>query len=169
MHDTILSLNAKTGAVVWKKYYPGTARNAVCYDKDNVYASFEQYFYCLDANTGKFKWQFEAGFFIESAPTIAGNTIWIGADDYLIYAINRNTGERAYFITTGSTSFYTLVNNESLFSLSVYGEFMPMCMTQNNKTTPFCMSFDREKLYQANNKITSLDSPPYISSRTMVP
>lgn len=171
VHDTILSLNAKTGAVVWKKYYPGTARNAVCYDKDNVYASFEQYFYCLDANTGKFKWQFEAGFFIESAPTIAGNTIWIGADDYLIYAINRNTGERAYFITTGSTSFYTLLNNESLFSLSVYGELY--AYVHDSKQQKYSVLYELwigKNYARLNNKMTSLDSPPYINNnRTMVP
>lgn len=171
VHDTIISLNAKTGQVVWKKFYPGTARNAVCYDNENVYASFEQYLYCLDANTGKFKWQFEAGFFIESAPTIAGNFIWVGGDDFLLYAIHRETGERAYFIMTGSTSLYTLINNGSLFSVSVYGELY--AYVHDTKQQNYSVTYELwigKNYARLNNHFASIDSPPYIkNNRTMVP
>lgn len=170
--DSLICLDKQTGEVLWKQFFPSlNAVSPTSFYGNDVFAAFDQYFYCINAANGKVKWQFEAGYFVESAPSISDKYIWLGADDFIIYCLDRQTGARLYFALTGSTSYYTLVANNSLFSLSVYGELYAYIPDQKRSGEKITFDLWIGKDYaRLNGKTSSIDAPPYISKgRTMVP
>ncbi len=80
----LYAIDPKTGRLNWKQFFTGDAMSPPSYFGNDVFASFDQYLYCLNSSNGKIKWQFEAGFFIESAPSVSEKYVWIGADDFNI-------------------------------------------------------------------------------------
>ncbi len=48
---------------------------------------------CLDAETGRLRWQFFAAAPVRLAPTIAGNRVLFGADDGWVYCVNAGDGK----------------------------------------------------------------------------
>ena len=137
--DTLICLNRQTGAVMWKQFFPNlSAMSGTSFYGSDVFTSFDQYFVCVNAATGKVKWQFEAGFFVESSPSISDKYVWIGADDFILYCLDRNTGNRLYYSITGSTSYHTVIANNSVFSLSIYGDlysYIPDMKKKNESIT----------------------------------
>lgn len=170
--DSLICLNKSTGEVLWKQFFPNlSAMSSTSFYGTDVFASFDQYFYCINSENGKIKWQFEAGYFIESAPSISDKYIWLGADDFIIYCLDRTTGKKLYYGLTGSTSYHTVVANGSIFSLSIYGElyaYVPdLKKVQSTVTYDLWIGKQYAKL---NGKMISIDAAPFISQgRTMVP
>lgn len=170
--DSLISLDKDTGEVLWKQFFPNlAAMSGTSFYGTDVFVSFDQYFYCINAETGKIKWQFEAGFFIESSPSISEKYIWLGADDFIIYCLDRVSGKKLYYGLTGSTSYYTVVANNAIFSLSIYGELY--CYIPDIKKKQATATYDLwiGKTYcRLNGKIGPIDAAPFISQgRTMVP
>jgi outer membrane protein assembly factor BamB len=60
--------------------------------------------------------------YIESVPSVSEKYIWIGADDFNIYCVDRLSGKKLFESISGSTSYYVVIGNNQIFSLSVYGE-----------------------------------------------
>lgn len=52
--------------------------------------------YCLDAASGKQRWQFTAGGPVDSPPTIAGGRVLFGCTDGWVYCLNATNGELAW-------------------------------------------------------------------------
>jgi outer membrane protein assembly factor BamB len=170
--DSLICLNKVTGELLWKQFFPNlNAMSSTSFYESEVYASFDHYFYCINAENGKIKWQFEAGFFIESAPSISDKFIWLGADDFVIYCLDRKTGKKLFYGITGSTSYYTIVANNSIFSLSIYGElyaYIPDLKKKQDSVT--CDLWIGKQYSRTNGKMGTIDAPPFISQgRTMVP
>lgn len=170
--DTLICLNRQTGAVMWKQFFPNlAAMSGTSFYGSDVFTSFDQYFVCVNATTGKVKWQFEAGFFVESSPSISEKYIWIGADDFILYCLDRNTGNRLYYSITGSTSYHTVIANNSVFSLSIYGDLYSYIpdLKARNETITYDLWIGK-KYGRLNGKTTPIDAAPFISQgRTMVP
>ena len=53
--------------------------------------SHDNSIYCLNASTGEKKWSFATADYVEGCPTIADGTLYVGSDDYHIYAFDLNT------------------------------------------------------------------------------
>jgi len=127
--------------------------------------------YCLDNKSGKIKWQFEAGYYIESIPSVSEKYVWIGADDFNIYCVDRLNGKKLFESITGSTSYYIVIGNNQIFSLSVYGElfaFMPKPST--DQTYVKFELWIGKKYACKNGKFLNIDAPPIIENgRTLVP
>ncbi|MDD4613909.1 MAG: stalk domain-containing protein, partial [Caldisericia bacterium] len=170
--DTLYCLDTKTGKQVWKTFYPNyNAMNPPSYSEDDIYVAFDQFLYSIDVKTGNLNWQFEAGFFIESAPIISDNYIWIGADDFMIYCLDRKTGNRLYFTSVGTTSKYLILANQSMYSVSSYGELFSFVHDATERRNYVVFEMWVGKKYVRDNQNTySIDASPFVENgRTMVP
>jgi outer membrane protein assembly factor BamB len=167
----LYALDPKTGRLNWKQFFTGEAMNSPTYFGNDVFASFDQYLYCLDNKSGKIKWQFEAGYYIESVPSVSEKYIWIGADDFNIYCVDRLSGKKLFESISGSTSYYVVIGNNQIFSLSVYGElfaFVPRAF-EEEANIKFELWIGK-KYARKNGKFLSIDAPPFIENgRTLVP
>ena len=167
----LYSIHSKTGKLNWKQFFAGNAMNSPTYFGNDVFASFDQYLYCLDSKNGKIKWLFEAGFYIESVPSVSEKYIWIGADDFNIYCVDRLTGKKLFESITGSTSYYVVIGNNQIFSLSVYGELFAFVPKAPKAETNVKFELWVGKKYaRKNGKFLSIDAAPFIENgRTLVP
>lgn len=57
-----------------------------------VYIGSDQEFYCLDAVTGAFIWNYTTNNFIESSPAVANGKVYIGINDGKVYCLNALSG-----------------------------------------------------------------------------
>ncbi len=169
--DSIYAINISTGKLKWKNIFTGQSMNPSSFFKNHVYVGFNQYLYCLNIDTGKTIWQFEAGFYIESAPCISEKYVWVGADDFNIYCLDRLTGKKLYESISGSTSLFVVIGNNRIFSLSVYGElyaFMPIKKTDNSPI--FFELWIGKNYVRKNGKFLSIDAAPFVENgRTLLP
>jgi outer membrane protein assembly factor BamB len=170
--DTLFCIDTKTGKQVWKTFYPNyNAMNPPSYYEDNIYVAFDQFLFSVDVKTGNLNWQFEAGFFIESAPVISKDYIWIGSDDFIIYCLDRRTGHPLYFTSAGTTSKYLVLSNDRIFSVSSYGELFSFVhdATERRGYVVFEMWVGK-KYVRDNDRTYAIDAPPFVEEgRTMVP
>lgn len=167
----LYAIDPKTGKLNWKQFFTGNAMNSPTYFGKDVFTSFDQYLYCLDSKNGKIKWQFEAGYYIESTPSISEKYVWIGADDFNIYCIDRLTGKKLFEAIAGSTSYYLVIGNNQLFSLSVYGDLFAFVPKASKEEINVKFELWVGKKYvRKNGKFMSIDAPPFIENgRTLVP
>jgi outer membrane protein assembly factor BamB len=169
--DSIYAINITNGKLKWKNIFDAESMNPTSFYNNNVYAGFDQFLYCLNADNGKVVWQFEAGYYIESAPCISDKYIWIGADDFNIYCIDRLTGEKLYESITGSTSYYVVIGNNRIFSLSIYGElYSYIPIAKKEKVNVVFELWIGKKYVRKNGKFMNIDAPPFIDKgRTLLP
>lgn len=166
----IYAIDTQTGKLNWKQFFAGNAMNSPSYFGNDVFASFDQYLYCLDGNNGKIKWQFEAGFLIESTPSISEKYVWVGADDFNLYCIDRNNGKKLFEAITGSTSQYVVVGNKQIFSTSAYGDLFSFAPTVKKNINVKFELWIGKKYVRNNGKFMNIDAPPFIENgKTMVP
>jgi outer membrane protein assembly factor BamB len=59
---------------------------------EGMHGNFVCKFYCLDADTGSKRWDFEADGHIESSPCVAGGAVFFGAGDDGVHALDAATG-----------------------------------------------------------------------------
>ncbi len=95
----IYAFERETGKPRWKyRVSLGVAADIVR-NGPNVYAvTFEDEVLCLDWKTGELVWKFEAGhtneeFFMSSTPAVAGDRVFVGGLDGVVYALDANSGE----------------------------------------------------------------------------
>ena len=77
--------------------------------------SYDYSFYCLDAKTGKLKWKYETGNYINGAASIVGNLAIFGGCDGFLHMVNIETGKLKKKINVGTyvASSVTVDNNRA--------------------------------------------------------
>ncbi len=58
--------------------------------------------YCLDAQNGNKKWEFETGNRINSSPLVSGGMVYIGSRDSKLYCLNAQSGSKHWEFKTGN-------------------------------------------------------------------
>jgi outer membrane protein assembly factor BamB len=48
-------------------------------------------------------WTYAAGNFVESSPAVANGVVYVGSDDYNVYALNAKTGAKLWSYATGDS------------------------------------------------------------------
>lgn len=68
----------------------------------NGYVVFgaDEYIYALDAEDGSLGWEFETGEAIQSSPTVAGGSVFVGSPDGLLYALDVEDGTKLWEFQT---------------------------------------------------------------------
>ena len=78
----VCALNRKTGKLIWRKEIPKLAGSAVHLAGGKLFAKTAHTVYALEPNTGAVIWSFcpygTSGEWIYSAPTVRGNSVFIG-------------------------------------------------------------------------------------------
>jgi outer membrane protein assembly factor BamB len=95
----IYALDAKSGKLVWRFLTGGIVHAAPTLTPDNVFiGSFDGYFYCLKKD-GTLRWKFKTvgeRYFpkgeIQFHAVVADSTVYFGARDFNVYALNTNNG-----------------------------------------------------------------------------
>ena len=102
----IYAVDVATGRTRWKAATEGRVRSTPAIDRGRVFVgSADGYLYCFDLATGARRWRFatdgvelKSGSYgfdrrtIQSSPAVAGNTVYIGARDGLLYAVSADSG-----------------------------------------------------------------------------
>jgi eukaryotic-like serine/threonine-protein kinase len=96
--DQTYSLNASTGALIWKT--PAFSRWAPAVVGNTVYVSSDQV-YALNASTGATVWKYPVS--ATSAPAVAGNAVYVTSGQ--VYALKAATGTLiwSYPVVSGNT------------------------------------------------------------------
>jgi outer membrane protein assembly factor BamB len=103
----VYALNPGSGAILWKAKTGGRVRATPAVASGVVYAgSFDGRLYAFDLSTGAERWRFDTqgatlksqdyGFdrrSIQSSPAVAGGTVFVGARDGFLYAVDAGTGK----------------------------------------------------------------------------
>jgi outer membrane protein assembly factor BamB len=65
-------------------------------------------------NTNQTRWIYTTGGSVESSPAVANGTVFVGSNDYRVYALNASTGAQVWNYTTGNdvTSSPAVANNK---------------------------------------------------------
>jgi outer membrane protein assembly factor BamB len=91
MDTYIYAINAESGEEIWKVRV-GQAFSSPAVVDGVVYIGAAQTLYALDAKTGEEKWRAQTGGPVESSPSIAGESVFIGNDAGTVLAVDRETG-----------------------------------------------------------------------------
>ncbi|HEX4682917.1 MAG TPA: PQQ-binding-like beta-propeller repeat protein [Gemmatimonadaceae bacterium] len=103
----VYAVSPSSGGVLWKAKTGGRVRGTPAVADGIVYAgSFDGRLYALDLSTGAERWRFDTqgvtlksqdyGFdrrSIQSSPAVAGGTVFVGARDGFLYAVDARTGK----------------------------------------------------------------------------
>ncbi|NBX47131.1 MAG: Pyrrolo-quinoline quinone, partial [Chloroflexi bacterium] len=57
--------------------------------------------HCLDLQKGLEKWSFKTDGPVEATPLVLGSRVYVGSSDGNLYALDRETGEKAWTYSTG--------------------------------------------------------------------
>jgi outer membrane protein assembly factor BamB len=92
----LYAFNGATGAIRWATTVQdrGVDSTPALGADGSMYVGAGHSVVALDAATGALKWRFETAGDVESSPTLAldGMTLYFGADDAMVYALNSSNG-----------------------------------------------------------------------------
>lgn len=98
--DRVYAVDLVTGVQKWR--YPsesslgGSIKGTPAVYNGRIYfGAGDENLYCLDAETGSFKWAYRLRGAIRCPPVVVDGVIFVGCDDDSLYAIDAQTGERA--------------------------------------------------------------------------
>ena len=116
----IASLNANTGKVVWSFYTGDELYVAPTYADGKVYdVTSQRHIFILDADNGGAKLEtMEMPSSSWSAPTIANNMLYIGCNDWNLYAFRENVTIQATMQTSASTDTFKLAPDAPLLIIA---------------------------------------------------
>ena len=141
---TLYCLNALTGAEVWWFAGSGTLGSSPAVTASGyLYIGYQQYdyhVYCLNSTDGAEMWSYNTGAAVSSSPAIVNGVLYIGSDDYNLYALG----------TTHPLSNATLTmdvsaqNQQTSYLFTISGTLTPAQpgtvtiweITNNSYTTP---------------------------------
>ena len=99
--DRVYAVETDTGSLKWR--YPseqglgGYVKAAPTVHDGNVYfGAGDGNLYCVNAETGTFKWAYQTRGAIRCPPVISEDVIYVGADDNSLYAVRADSGDRAW-------------------------------------------------------------------------
>ncbi|WP_343743994.1 PQQ-binding-like beta-propeller repeat protein [Chitinophaga sp.] len=107
----IYALDKNSGKLRWKFHTNGPVHGGAACSQGIVLAgSWDTYVYALEVASGKLLWKFKTmedvkyhhvleG--IQAAPVVAGNTVYIGARDARLYALDLHTGSKQWEYSAG--------------------------------------------------------------------
>jgi len=91
----VFGLDARTGRLVWRRPHSGSwilASPAVGAGKVVIGGSDSHLLECLDARTGAPLWSVDAGARLLGSPTLAGNVVLYGAEDFRAHVADLGSG-----------------------------------------------------------------------------
>ncbi|MBN2101603.1 MAG: PQQ-like beta-propeller repeat protein [Candidatus Aenigmarchaeota archaeon] len=93
----------KLHSIVWIHGFGGSIASTPSISGGRIYiGSDDNYFYCIDAETGKAKWKFKGdGSFSNGSAVFAGNMLFIGNYDGHLYALDKDAGKLIWKFKTG--------------------------------------------------------------------
>lgn len=107
----IYALNAENGSFIWsyrtgRGGSPAEDPSPTVVDGKVYVGSWDNYFYCLDAETGELKWRFytwRQGWMsgVDGAPVVVDNKVYFGSWNGYFYALDANTGELIWEYSDG--------------------------------------------------------------------
>ncbi|NMG82603.1 MAG: PQQ-binding-like beta-propeller repeat protein [Methanosarcinales archaeon] len=117
--DTIIAINAATGAEIWSCDLEDEASSTPTVVDGIVYIGGNDYLYAFDTSNGKEKWKYQVGGVIESSPAVSRGTIYFGSEDHFVYAVDTATGKEKWrFKTDGSIQSSPAVSENVLYVCS---------------------------------------------------
>jgi outer membrane protein assembly factor BamB len=108
----IYALNAENGSLIWSyrtgwSGSPAEDPTPTVVDGKVYVGSWDNYFYCFDAETGELKWKFctrrpgrASG--VDGAPVVVDNVVYFGSWNGYFYALDANTGELIWKYSDGN-------------------------------------------------------------------
>lgn len=133
-NSLVCSYNLTTGKLLWKtKIGLVDVGELAVHEKYVVAPSVDTKIYCLERETGNFKWEFKTSGKINCSPAIYGNNVIAGSDDGNFYCIDIESGKELWRQYTG-TSFFDyaaigknkiLLCGKSIICLGDEKDFMP--------------------------------------------
>jgi Ca-activated chloride channel family protein len=129
---TIFALNANTGKMVWSKWLGDPLMTNPVTDGENVFTAYpsaqpemnerrhkslkrlrpSHAFICLDAHTGKIKWQRWLNGDVMTSPVIAGNDVYLTTFSGTVYRIDKRSGNIISADDMKATSLPTVENDK---------------------------------------------------------
>jgi outer membrane protein assembly factor BamB len=108
-HGKLFCLNRK-GEVLWSFNDSGRMKqvfsspclaDGLLYLGEGLHQDFDCKLYCVEAATGKKRWEFTTQSHTESSPCVAGGKVFFGAGDDGVYCLEARTGTRRWQFNPG--------------------------------------------------------------------
>lgn len=82
-----------------------TSNSSPLISDDTIYTALDKYLYAIDIETQEKLWavRFEAEDDLRSSPALTNDTLYIGSEDGLLYAIDATNGEELWHFATGGS------------------------------------------------------------------
>jgi outer membrane protein assembly factor BamB len=105
---SLYCLNESTGELLWQYFAGGDVRSSPLISNGKVFFGSDCNVYCLDADDGSFIWNFttdpeeiirtqeKISPYIDSAPAISDNVLFVSSSNGRLYAINASTGVKIW-------------------------------------------------------------------------
>jgi len=113
----VIAYDYQSGDEIWKFECGGAVSAAPIYDSGRIYfgQKGEEYFYCLDANTGDLIWKQTIGW-VWSSANIADGKVYVGGSDGYVSCLSAETGHIIWRFRTGkSTAPEPPIDNGQVF------------------------------------------------------
>ncbi|HUO15849.1 MAG TPA: PQQ-binding-like beta-propeller repeat protein [Verrucomicrobiae bacterium] len=99
--NSLLAVNAKTGALLWQFQTGGPVSSPAVADGVVYIGSFDGNVYAVDAFGGYLHWKYTTGGPVTSSPAVANGVLYIGSFDGNLYAIDLEGGYELWRYATG--------------------------------------------------------------------
>jgi outer membrane protein assembly factor BamB len=88
----VVGLTRATGAKKWEQQLGGAATGLAGRGTSIYAGSLDNFFYCLDANSGRIKWRWRTGADVVGQPSVDDERVYFVSMDNLIRALDRDSG-----------------------------------------------------------------------------
>jgi len=109
------ALDSRTGKVIWEVKLSQPITGRLLGERDRIFVPANHSLFMLNQRDGKILWQRDLGGTLESRPLLKGNTLYIGAWDKCLYAINSNNGEIAWQKETARSRYFSPATSLPIF------------------------------------------------------
>ena len=136
-HDARLNLSEPVGEkpqAIWEYQTPGFILASPALLHGQIYApSGDGKLYVLNAATGQLRWSLGVGAAINSSPAISGTSIYFGADDGAVYALDTSGSKRWRVQTNDKISAAPAVEGNMVYVASNDGKIYALDAVSGNQ------------------------------------